>query len=82
MRKFLTNLVLVLLLTPNFVIADELKVSSKDSKNDAFVPVADVNAVALDEHTVKASWSWNEIVPDKYLINFESGDLADTELNN
>lgn len=82
MRKFLTNLVLVLLLTPNFVIADELKVSTKDSKNDAFTPVADVNAVVVDDNAVKACWSWNEIIPDKYLVNFETGDLADTDFDN
>ena len=81
MRKFLTCLMVLVLLAPNALRADEKKNAANNSK-DSYLPVYQVKATAMDDNTVKACWSWSEIIPDKLLVNFESGDLSDTDFDN
>lgn len=81
MRKFLTCLMVLVLLAPNTLRADEKKNAANNSK-DSYLPVYQVKATAMDDNTVKACWSWSEIIPDKLLVNFESGDLSDTDFDN
>lgn len=81
MRKFLTCLMVLVLLAPNALRADEKKNAANNSK-DSYLPVYQVKATAMDDNTVKACWSWEEIIPDKLLVNFESGDLSDTDFDN
>lgn len=81
MRKLLTCLMVLVLLAPNALRADEKKNAANNSK-DSYLPVYQVKATAMDDNTVKACWSWEEIIPDKLLVNFESGDLSDTDFDN
>ena len=75
MRKFLTCLMVLVLLAPNALRADE-------KKRDSYQPVYQVKADAMNDNTVKACWSWDEIVPDKLMINFESGEISQGDFNN
>ena len=65
----------LVLLAPNALRADE-------KKRDSYQPVYQVKADAMNDNTVKACWSWDEIVPDKLMINFESGEISQGDFNN
>ena len=86
MRKFLTSLVLLVFMSPCFLRADETKVLSSSNAasrfNDDYQPVYDVDAKVTDDNNVKVRWSWDEIVPNKTLIDFESGDLSKYDFDN
>lgn len=80
MRSFLSSLVLLVLLSPNFLRANDLRDGSKI--NDEYQSVYDVDANVTDENSVKVRWSWNEIVPQKFLIDFEKGDISEYAFDN
>ena len=81
MRKLLTCLMVLVLLAPNALRADEKKRAANNSK-DSYLPVYQVKAEAMNDNTVKACWSWEEIVPDKLMINFESGEISQGDFDN
>lgn len=91
MRKFLTSLMLLVLLSPNMIKAEGFNAirtksgeeSHRNQKtNDTYLPVYEVKAEAIDDNNAKIRWSWDEIIPDKYMINFESGDISQGDFDN
>lgn len=47
-----------------------------------YEPVYDVMASQPDKDNVDVVWSWNEIVPQTMVVNFETGDLSQADFKN
>ncbi|MBQ8222580.1 MAG: choice-of-anchor J domain-containing protein [Bacteroidales bacterium] len=45
-------------------------------------PVADVKATINENSNVDLIWSWNKIVPESIIVDFETGNLSQADFNN
>ena len=45
-------------------------------------PVADVDASVNENSNVDLIWSWNKIVPESIVVDFETGNLSQADFNN
>ena len=47
-----------------------------------YPPIADVAASVNEENNVDLIWSWNEIIPKKIVVDFETGNLNQADFDN
>lgn len=60
----------------------QLHFGNAGSGGNASEPVYDVLATQVDKSKVDVVWSWNEIVPQTLVVNFETGDLSQANFVN
>lgn len=70
MKRFLTLIMLMVLMVPSVL---------RGQTADA---VAEVYAKQLDSQNVEVVWSWDEIVPQAVVIDFETGDFSQGAFTN
>ena len=56
--------------------------AQKVSPKTTYSPVADVAASVNEENNVDVIWSWNEIIPKKIVVDFETGNLNQADFDN
>lgn len=56
--------------------------AQKLTPKTTYSPVADVAASVNEENNVDVIWSWNEIIPKKIVVDFETGNLNQADFDN
>ena len=66
----------------NIVVNYNSTATANFSINETYYPLADVEATINEEENVDVVWSWNEIVPEKIVVDFETGNINQANFDN
>ena len=56
--------------------------AQKVTPKTTYPPITDVAASINEENNVDVIWSWNEIIPKKIVVDFETGNLNQADFDN
>ena len=75
MKRFLTKIVMMILLIPSTVFAADNGTREADT-------VADILARTISYNEVEVMWSWDKIIPQSVFVDFETGDFSQANFTN
>ena len=75
MKRFLTRIIMMVLMIPSVVCANSNGTREADT-------ITEVLARTISSNEVEIMWSWNKIVPQSVVVDFETGDLSQGDFEN